>query len=319
MPRITTALAWIAGIAVAASFETAPAQTYPAKPIQVLVPFTSGAGTDLIARATGEEFKSHLGQPFVYLNKEGASGMIAFGELTRAAPDGYTVIFAPNGQMTLMQHIRKEMPFDPAKVDPICQLFEAQFAVAVSEKSPFASLGDLIAAAKKSPGQINWGVMGIGTIPHLQWHALESAAGIQTTAIGYKNQGVLLQETMSQQVAFTVTTIASLGSHPLRALVVLDVRRSAKLLDVPTAAEFGYSVTTASFGGIYAPVGLPRDVRKTLSTACAKVGQSAALKTTLERLGADLIHLDSEAFAQRLATDRKVKGEAVKALNLTVE
>jgi tripartite-type tricarboxylate transporter receptor subunit TctC len=107
--------------------------------------------------------------------------------------------------------------------------------------------------------------------------------------------------------------------HPLRALVVLDTRRSAKLPGVPTAAEFGYSVTTASFGGIYAPVGLPRDVRATLSAACAKVGQSAALKTTLERLGADLIHLDSEAFAQRLATDRKAKGEAVKALNLTVE
>lgn len=317
MARVSMLLAWIVGIAVADG--AASAQPYPGRPIQVLIPFTPGAGTDLIARAAGEEFKTHLGQPFVYLNKEGASGMIAFGDLTRAAADGYTLLFAPNGQMALMPHIRKEMPFDPAKVDPICQLFEAQFAVAVGEKSPLRTFADLLAAARKEPGKMNWGVMGIGTIPHLQWHALESAAGIQTTAVGYKSQGVLLQETMSGQVAFTVTTIASLGAHPLRSLLVLDTRRAAKFPDVPTAQELGYSVTTASFGGIYAPVGLPGDVRATLAAACAKVGQSAALKSTLERLGADLIYLDSAAFAQRLATDRRVKGEAVKALNLTVE
>jgi tripartite-type tricarboxylate transporter receptor subunit TctC len=310
---------WIGGLATAAVAAVAAAQPYPARPIQVLIPFTSGAGTDLIARAAGEEFKAHLGQPFVFVNKEGASGMIAFADLTRAAPDGYTLLFAPNGQMALMPHIRKEMPFDPARVAPICQLFEAQFAVAVSDKSPLRTFDDLVAAARKEPGKINWGVMGIGTIPHLQWHALESAAGISTTAVGYKSQGVLLQETMSQQVAFTVTSIASLGSHPLRALLVLDARRSARHPDVPTAKEIGYSVTTASFGGLYAPLGLAGGARAALAAACDNVGRSAALKATLERLGADLIHLDGAAFAERLAADRKVKGEAVKALNLKVE
>jgi len=295
------------------------AQSYPSKPIQLLVPFSPGNIVDIQARATAEELRKVLGQQLAVVNKEGAAGMISFAELTRAAPDGYTLLFAPNGQITLQPHLRKHMPFDPAKVDPICQVFETRFAIVVGQSSPFKTFGDLVAAARKAPGKLSWGVSGIGSIPHLQWHIVEAAAGIETVPVPYKNYTQVAPDTASGELAFSVMGIGSFTNQPLRVLMILDERRSPAYPDAPSAKELGFSAKVAGYGGIYAPKGLSAAVHDKIATACRTVAKSPELKATFDRLGNELAYLDGPDFAARLAEDTKIKGEAVRALKLEVE
>jgi tripartite-type tricarboxylate transporter receptor subunit TctC len=314
MQWLAVAVSLAAGLATAAA-----AQSYPTKPIQMLTPFSSGNIIDLQARATAEELRKLLGQQVLIVNKEGAAGMIAFGELTRSAPDGYTLLFAPNGQLALQPHLRKQLPFDPAKVDPICQIFESFFAIVVGETSPYRTFSDLVAAAKKEPGKLNWGVSGVGSIPHLQWHMVEKAIGIETVPVPYKNYALVAPETASGQLAFSVMAIGSFGGQPLRVLLTVDNRRSAKYPEAPSAKDLGVQASSAAFGGIYAPKGLPTEVRAKIEDACAASTRSPDLKAIFDRLGNEVAYLDSRAFAARLAEDRRVKGEAVRALKLKVE
>jgi tripartite-type tricarboxylate transporter receptor subunit TctC len=260
-----------------------------------------------------------LGQQVNVVNKEGAAGMISFAELTRAAPDGYTLLFAPNGQLALQPHLRKQLPFDPAKVDPICQVFETLFAVVVGEASSLRSFADLVAAAKKEPGKLSWGVSGIGSIPHLQWHMIEKAAGIETVPVPYKNYALVAPETASGQLSFSVMAIGSFNNQPLRVLMTVDNRRSSKYPEAPSAKELGFSASSAAFGGIYAPKGVAPEVRARIGRTCIEATRAPELKTIFDRLGNDVAYLDADAFAARLAQDHKVKGEAVRALNLQVE
>jgi tripartite-type tricarboxylate transporter receptor subunit TctC len=297
----------------------ASAQSYPNAPIQVITPFSPGNVVDLMARAAADELAKPLGQQVYVVNKEGAAGMIAYGELARAAADGLTIMFAPQGQLTLQPHLRKKLPFDPARIDPICQIFEVQFAVVVGEKSPFKTFVDLVDEARRNPGKLNWGVSGIGSIPHLQWHMLERTARIDTTPVPYKNYALVAPETATGQLDFSVMAIGSFGNQPLRVLLTVDDRRSPKFPDVPAAKELGYSVSPAGGGGIFAPMGLPPTVRSALAAACADIVKSSRLKAVFDRLGTELVYRDSRGFAQQLATDHRIKGEAARALNLQVE
>jgi tripartite-type tricarboxylate transporter receptor subunit TctC len=320
--RITPAASRRRFLWAAAALLAAPAaiaQTYPSKPVQMLTPFSPGNTIDLQARATAEELRKIVGQQVVVVNKEGAAGMIGFAELTRAAPDGYTILFAPNGPLTLQPHVRKSLPFDPAKVDPVCALSRTRFVVVVGEKSPFRSLADLIAAARKAPGKLNWGVSGIGSIPHLQWHMVEKSAGIETTPVAYKNYALVAPETVSGQLDFSVMAIGSFANQPLRLLAVVDERRASKYPDLPTAKELGYAAAPAGHGGIYVPVGLPPEIQAALGRSCAEVAQSPALRAAFDRLGVELVYLDAGAFAAALAADYKIKGAAARELNLQVE
>jgi tripartite-type tricarboxylate transporter receptor subunit TctC len=234
--RCLFAAAIVAGLAAAG---TARADTYPSRTVQVLTTFSAGNIVDLQARAVAEEMRKVLGQQVVVVNKEGAAGLIAFGELARAAPDGYTVLFGPQGMITLQPHLRKEMPFDVAKIDPICQLSENKFAVFVAEASPLKSFGELVAAARKNPGKLNHGNAGIGTIPHVQWFIVEQAIGIQTVPVPYRNFATMPAELMSGQIDFAVTTVGSAGTQQLRPLAMLDSRRAAKYPNVPSVKELG--------------------------------------------------------------------------------
>jgi tripartite-type tricarboxylate transporter receptor subunit TctC len=319
MPRFSL-LALIPALALASLPAAAPnAQTYPSKPIQLLAPFSPGNVVDLQARATAEELRKALGQQVTVVNKEGAAGMISFAELTRAAPDGYTLLFAPNGQLALQPHLRKQMPFDPARVDPICQVFETKFAIVVGESSPFKSFGDLVEAARKAPGKLSWGVSGIGSIPHLQWYAVEQAAGIETVPVPYKNYAQVAPDTASGVLAFSVMGIGSFGGQPLRVLLILDEHRSGAYPAAPAAKELGFPAKVAGYGGIYAAKGLAPEIRGRIAAACRTAAQSPELKAIFDRMGNDLAYLDGPDFAARLAEDFRIKGEAVRALKLEVE
>ncbi len=192
-------------------------------------------------------------------------------------------------------------------------------AVFVSEASPFKTFGDLVAAARKAPGKLNYGNAGIGTIPHVQWFIVEQAIGIQAVPVPYRNFVTMPAELMSGQIDFAVTAVGSAGTQPLRVLAMLDSRRAAKYPDVPSVKELGYDVPDAHFLNLYAPTGLPAEIHAALARACAEVARSPSLRESFDRLGVEVIYRDSATIAALLAKDYEVKGAAARSLNLPME
>jgi tripartite-type tricarboxylate transporter receptor subunit TctC len=166
---IGRALALVALVGTAAAVP-ARAETYPSRPIQFVVPFTAGNAIDIIGRAFADAFKNEIGGTVVVINRDGAAGMIAMGFVANAAPDGHTLFFGPNGQLTMQPHLRKNLPYKVEQVVPICLVFESPFAIVVRPDSPYKNFGELIEAARKSPGKVSYGLSGIGSVPHLLFH-----------------------------------------------------------------------------------------------------------------------------------------------------
>jgi tripartite-type tricarboxylate transporter receptor subunit TctC len=304
---------------LAASSGAAAAETYPSRPVQVLVPFSAGNVIDLQARAMADPLRDQLGQPVVVVNREGAGGMVAMAALANAKPDGYTILYAPNGQLTLQPHLRKSLPFKPEQIHPVCNVFESHFAIVVRPESPFQSFGDLIAAARQRPGKIAYGLSGIGSIPHLQFHMVAARAAAEFNVVAYRNYGLVVPDLLSGQLDFAVMAFGSFQRPPLKVLAVLSAARNPLFADVPSSTELGFPAETAAFGGLYAHAATPPPVLARIEAACAAAAKAPSYLAFVQRVGADFTYLGSGDFAKRLAADSRDKAEAVKLLKLQVE
>ena len=158
------------------------AQPYPQRPIQLVVPFAVGQVTDIVARAFGERMSAEFGQPFVVINREGAGGTLGFAAAASAAPDGHTLVFSPQGALTIQPHVNPKLPYRVDAFAPVCQVFESAFAVVVGRTSPIADFNDLVARARAKPKSLTWGTLGIATIPTIQFMGLAKATGIELVA-----------------------------------------------------------------------------------------------------------------------------------------
>ena len=314
---------WIAIAVMAAGWLAAGAsvhaQTYPSRPIQILVPFSAGNVIDLLARGLGEGLAQAVGGSVLVVNREGASGIIAMSALASAKPDGYTLAFAPQGQITIQPHLKADLPYKESSFTPICQTFENQFAVVVGPNSPILDFTALIAAARKDPGKLTWGDSGVATVPNLQMYSLLQSAGIKMEYTPYRNYPQLLQDVLTGRLDLAAPSIGSFTGQNLRVLAILADQRSPQFPGVPTVAEFGYAVSMPGFGGLYAPAGIPADVLSTLSDGCTKAVQSASFRTIAERTGSLIRYLDRAHFTERLQQDSKAKADLIRTLNLKVD
>lgn len=251
----------------------AQAQAWPSKPIKLIVGFPPGGGIDIVARNLQPGLQQALGQPVVIEYKPGAGGLLAAGELTRAAPDGYTILVANIGPFVLAPSMMSKRPFDPQKdFTYIHQTSGSGFIAAIPANHPARTLTEFVAWAKANPSQANFASGGAGSITHLNGELLNQVAGTKLVHVPYKGSTPAVQDLIGGQTHLLVDVASVLQpqiqSGRLRALYVTDAQRVAALPNVPTAREAGFPGLEASgWQGIVGPAGMPRDVVNRISQA----------------------------------------------------
>lgn len=243
------------------------AQTFPSKPIRVILPFSAGSGPDAVVRHIGEKLNRSWGQSIVVDNKPGASGWLAAGEAKKAAPDGYNLLLVDVGTVSLQPHLYKQMPFDPVKdFEPVAPLYTANFFVVVGTNSPYQTMGDLLAAAKASPEKVTYGSWGVGSVAHVGSASLENSTGAKMRHIPFKELPQLYVAVANGEVDWAFGSAATVGplfrAKKVRLLAYAGAKRVAGFTDVPTVSE---SSGVANFElktwvALYGPKGMPRSV-----------------------------------------------------------
>jgi tripartite-type tricarboxylate transporter receptor subunit TctC len=290
------------GAAAASAWPLAWAQSdYPSRPVRVVVAFTAGGTTDILARAVGQKLTERLKQNFVIENKPGGGGNIGTELAARAAPDGYTLIVNSVGPMAVNPTLYKKLNINPlVDLVPIVQIADVPNVLVVNPSLPARTVDEFIAYAKARPGQLNYGSTGIGTSAHLSGYMLSKRAGIETTHVPYKGAEAL-NDMLAGRLQFMFATIPSVIQHiqagKLRALAVSSAKRSRSMPDVPTVAERGFAGFEAgSWFGFFAPKGTPESVIATLNKAVNDV--LPALEAQLIREGADPVGGSPQQFGQ---------------------
>jgi tripartite-type tricarboxylate transporter receptor subunit TctC len=314
--------------AVAAAFAAfalhagdAPAQTYPSKPIRIVVPFVAGGAVDTLARMLGAKVSDALAQPVIIENRPGAGGNIAADAVAKSPPDGYTILQNTNGQ-AISPAIYRSLPFDVVKdFIPVTQLVASQLVLVASPKLSATSVRELIALAKEKPGKLNYGMTGVGNPLHLTMEMFKTAAGVDIQPVPYKGDAAIFPALITGEVQVAVvpmaTTLPHVAAGTLRALAVAGAKRSAALPDVPTVAEAGLAgFESSSWQGWFVPANTPREVVGTIQRA-AKTALAAP--DVLERLritGNEAVGSTPEEFDARFKADLAKFAKIVKEAHI---
>jgi tripartite-type tricarboxylate transporter receptor subunit TctC len=301
--------------AVFPSAAPASAQTYPTQRVQILVPFSAGTVLDSLARVTADRFSAEFGQAVVVINRPGASGTIAFGEVA-AAHDGHTLMFAGQTQLTVQPQVKADLPYRVEDIEPVCQMFETPFALVVGPDSPFKDLQQLIAAARADPGSIRFGHSGPATTPHILGMLLARAAGVRMADIPYRALGDTVKDVIGGTIDAAILSIGSFSPASVRAIAVFNRKRGATFPEVPTVAELGYALPFRSINGLFAPRSLPAAVSAQLKGACARAFASEEFAKAAERLNVNAELVVGRDFAKRLDDERRDMKVLIDALGL---
>jgi tripartite-type tricarboxylate transporter receptor subunit TctC len=314
--------------AVAASGPTAAwaQDKWPSRPINFVLPYAAGGGTDAIARAFADKLGQKIGGSVVVDNRPGAGGNIATDAVSTAAPDGYTLLMGNQGPMVVNIHMFKRMKNDPAQtLAPICLIADAGLVVVVNPKKYlFKTLGELIDEAKKRPGELNFGSASNGSASHLATLMLAHVTGIKARHVPYRGAAPAINDLLGNHIDFMITTTPSvlgqITGGTLTALAVTSEKRVSVLPDVPTAIEAGVKgYVAAAWYGLLGPKGLPEDISKTLEAAALDVLKSPELIDKLKLDGARPAGLGSSAFAAFMVKERATWAEVIKAANLSLD
>ena len=243
-------------------------QTYPERVIEMINPYPAGGATDTMGRALADGMSAQLGQRVIFLNRPGANGAIGTVAAARAAPDGYTVLFTAAVSMVVNPLTQAQTAPALKSFDHICQAFKNEMVIVTHPDSPLKSFGDLIKAGKEKPGAVSYGVLGIGSIPHLAMVELSRAADVKFNAVPFKGDADVLQQVHGRHVDFGAVVLASAAISGLRILALFSQQRNPSVPNTPTIREFGYEVAPFSIGGLSAPAGLPANVKLKLEQAC---------------------------------------------------
>jgi tripartite-type tricarboxylate transporter receptor subunit TctC len=304
----TVAKRWLPIVALATS-GFAHAQAWPTKPVRLVVPFTPGGTTDILARVLSDALTTGLGQPVVVDSKPGAAGAIGSQEVARAPADGYTLLVATSTTHSVAPAVSKTLRYNPVEdFTPIALIGEANTMLLTSAKSEAKNLKEFIALAKQKPGMYNYASSGIGSFGQLTFELLASQAGIKITHVPYKGISASFPDVVAGSVHLTVDAVPSAVPHTkegrMRALAVTGSQRSSLAPDVPTVAESGvpnYSV--ALWVGLYAPRGLSPVLTKQINEAVNKALSGADVAARLTSMGIEAGRGTSAQFASMVADD----------------
>lgn len=297
---------------------------WPSKPITLINPFPAGGATDQFSRFIATRAAPELGQPIVVTNIPGAGGSIGMQRVAQSANDGYTIGFAHIGTHVLTPLIYAKVGYDPVKdFTPIAEISDYANVLVVNADTPYRTLKDLLDAARKNPGVINYGSAGNGSSNHLSGELLAKMGNVKFTHIPYKGSAPALVAVLGGSVPFMFdvlsTSLPLLQSGKLRALAVTSKTRLSVLPDVPTVAETlpGYSVL--GWTGIVGPAGMPADVVKRLTRVIEKIVTSAEGKAYFAQHGFNGNYANSEEFGKLIKDDLKYWAPVVEASGARVD
>ena len=285
------------------------AEVYPSKPIRLIVPFPPAGGTDILARLIANKLNEKNKWVMVVENKPGAGGTLGISEAVKAAPNGYEMVIGQKDNLAIGPWLYKGLRWDPSRdFVAVAHIAYTPVLIATSADSKYKSLADVVAAARKAPGNLNYGSPGSGTSIHLAAELFEKAAGIELTHVPYKGSNPALLDAVAGNIDLLVSSVPSamgqLKGGKLRALAVTSAKRSSLLLDVPTVAELGYKgFDVSTWYGLLVPAGTPARYVTTLNAEVNKLLADPEVRAAIKAQGAELEAMTMASFAALIKTD----------------
>ena len=301
------------------------ADSYPDKPVKVIVAYTPGGGADIVARIMSQKLSEKLGQQLIIINTPGASGAIGTANAAHADADGYTLFAGQTAEMSILPNIMRNLRYDPIKdFAPISQVTSYPYVIAVNPNLPVKTLAEFVAYAKAHPGELNYGTPGVGSSAHLAVELFQRSAGVQFTHIPFRGSGPAAQAAIAGTLQFVFGDAASATpfaeSGQLRALAVTGAKRSPKLPNVPTVAEAGVTnYEVAAWHGFFAPAGTPPATVERLSREISVILQDPALRKRFEQDGIEPIGSTPAEFAAYLKAEIDRWGLVAKEAQIKIE
>jgi tripartite-type tricarboxylate transporter receptor subunit TctC len=309
----------LSGLATAA----ARAQDYPARPVEMIVPFAAGGGSELLARLVSDGLAKRLGQPFVVINRPGANTNLGTFSVVRARPDGYTLLIASVG-LAANPSLYKKLGFAP-QIDlaPITLIANSPTVLAVPSALPVNSLAEFVAYAKARPGELNYASYGVGSGPHLATALFEGMTGIKVVHVPYGGGGPAAVAAMTGQVQALFSSIlpvlGMIRSGTLKAIAIASERRSELLPEVPTFKESGLDYRSGTWFGLLAPVRTPPEIIDTLNRATVSVLADPGVRARLVEQGAEVVANSPADFRAFIKDETERLAAVIRNSNITLD
>ena len=300
-------------------------QKFPSRPVRMIVPFPPGQATDIVARLLGENLGRQWGVQPVIDNRGGGGGVPGMLAGKEAAPDGHTLTFGTSGTIGVNPSLYPGLPYDPLKDYAMVNgVFIVPLMIVTHPSAQMAGLKDLVEAAKKNPGKLNWGYPGAGTSQHLTGELFKFRAGLDITGVLYKGSGPMMTDLLGGQIVIAVDSLASalpqIKSGKLKPLAMTVAQRVPQLPEVPTVAELGYpGFDGAGWAGLVAPRGTPREIVEQIGADVRRALADPALRDRIIERGAIPDPRGPREFGDFVAAEIVKWGDIVKRANLKAE
>ena len=294
---------------VACGIELAAADTYPSRPVRIIVPSAAGGVQDIHARKMADQLSRSLGQSFIVDNRPGALGIIAAELAAKAKPDGYTLLLGNSSTLCINPALHNALPYDPVKdFSPITLATRGNPVFLVNPKIPARTLAEFIAYAKARPGELNYGSPANGSVQHLAGELFSRLAGVKMTHVPYKNQAQVITDLMAGviqvDIEFSAIAVPAAKSGKARALVIAGPKRKPALPDVPSAAEAGLpKFQVVGWNGYLVPAGTPQDIVAMLHKEMTAVLRAQEFAAWIEISGSELVASTPQQFASVIQSE----------------
>ena len=312
-------------VAIGTAHAAGPTDTFPSRPVRLVVPFTPGGSTDILARAIGQKVAEAWGQPVVIENKPGAGGNVGVELVAKSAPDGYTIVMGHIGTFAANQALYKALPYDPIRdFAPITLVAMVPNVLVVGPAVESRTLADLIALAKANPGKLDYGSGGNGSAAHLATEYFKLRTGVSLQHVPYKGTGPAIADLLGGQIGLMITGALPLMQHiksgKLRALAVASPTRLSILPDVPTVAESGYpGFAGVQWYGLFAPAATPKDVVAKIHRDAVRALKDPAVAERLASEGAEPVGDTPEHFGAFVRSEIALWGKVIRESGAKVE
>ncbi len=305
-------------------YGAAVAQTYPVKPVRVVVPYTPGGPLDDVMRVVGHRLTEMWGQSVVVDNRTGAGGSIGADFVAKAAPDGYTLLLGNAGPMTINPGLQKKLPYDvPRDFAPILQLTASPMVLVVHPSLPVKTVSDLVRLAKARPGQLVYASAGIGNLQHLTMEALQTMAGIRMNHVPYKGAPPALIDVMSGQVDLMFANIVGALQHiktgKVRAIAVSSAKRASVLPDVPSITDAYPELDATGWTGLFAPAATPREIVAKVNADTVSVLARADIRERFAEQGAEVVAGTPDQLAAFVRRETALYAKVIKSSGIKID
>jgi tripartite-type tricarboxylate transporter receptor subunit TctC len=298
---------------------------YPQRPVRVIVPYPAGGGVDPVTRAVGQKFQERTGQSIVLDNRGGAGGLIGTEIVAKSAPDGYTMLMATNGQISMAPHLYAKVPYDPLNdLIPIVHLVDAPMVLLVNAAFPAQTLKDYIAEARAKPRAIGIALSGVGGVSHLAMELFRQRAGIELVAVPYRGAGAAMGDIASGSVPSIIASLAAgkplLDSGRVRALAVTTKRRASSIPNVPTFIELGLpEVEVSLWIGLMGPKGIPPGIVRKLESELIQALGAPDVKERLAAGSNEIVGAGPGEFGRMIRADYDRWKTVVREANIKLD